>query len=168
MGRSTIGTIQEVLKACRVPLYAVLEQIPEEHMNWKPAPESRSIGEMARHLVRVDMWFLKRLGLESTVVDRKEASPAEILELVKAADARLDEILAQCGDDAELDRRVATAGAKAYESLGGILLHTGHHYLYHAAQMIYLRRAQDRNWPAPLEPWEAATHTIDRFLMKQG
>jgi uncharacterized damage-inducible protein DinB len=168
MGRSTIGTIQEILKACRAPLYAVLEQIPAGQMNWKPAPESRSIGEMARHLVRVDMWFLKRLGFESTVADRKDASPAEILELVKAADVRLDEILAQCGDDAELERRVEAADAKAYESVGGILLHMGHHYLYHAAQMIYLRRAQDRNWPAPLEAWEAATCAIDRFVMKRG
>ena len=39
------------------------------------------------------------------------------------------------------------------------------HYLYHLAQMTYLRRIRDREWKAPLDEWEEATHLIgDRVL----
>lgn len=36
----------------------VIEAIPEERKDWKPAPDSRSAWELAVHICRSDVWFL--------------------------------------------------------------------------------------------------------------
>jgi uncharacterized damage-inducible protein DinB len=36
----------------------VIEAIPEDQKDWKPAPDSRSAWELAVHICRSDVWFL--------------------------------------------------------------------------------------------------------------
>lgn len=160
--------ILEIYRACAAPLYKVLENIPDEHPRWKPAPESRSISEMMRHLIRVDNWFLGRLGYQPEAVDPKGGTVEDILTNLKIGHRQIETILENCRDDSELTRRSQAPDAGEHETLGGVILHIGQHYLYHLAQMVYLRRAQDRNWPAPLKEWEDATHLISATITKTG
>ena len=49
--------------------------------------------------------------------------------------------------------------------LGATVIHIAQHYLYHLAQITYLRRIRDPEWSAPLDEWETASHIIeDRIL----
>lgn len=160
--------ILEIYRACVAPLYKVLENIPDEQLRWKPAPESRSIGEMMRHLIRVDNWFLGRLGYPPQALDPKGGTVEDILLNWRAVHRQIETILENCRDDSELSRRSQVSDAGEHETLGGVILHIGQHYLYHLAQMVYLRRAQDRNWPAPLKEWENATHIIAEKIIQTG
>jgi len=160
--------ILEIYRACAAPLYRVVEDIPDEHLRWKPALESRSIGEIMRHLIRVDNWFLGRLGYPPEAVDPKGGTVEDILHNLKIVHRQIEAILENCRDDSELARRSQAPDAGEHETLGGVILHIGQHYLYHLAQMVYLRRARDRNWPAPLKEWENATHIISEMISKTG
>lgn len=157
-----------IYRACAAPLYRVLDEIPDDHLRWKPAPESRSISEIMRHLIRVDNWFLGRLGYPPEAVDPKGGTSEDILHNLKIVQRQIETILKDCRDDSELARRSQAPDAGEHETLGEVILHISQHYLYHLAQMVYLRRAQDRNWPAPLKEWENATHVISANITKTG
>lgn len=156
--------LQNIHKACREPLFSVLHELTHDQLYWKPAPESRSIGEILRHLVRVDMWFLTRLGYEPSVRDKKDASRDEIIQMLKDTHAQIDTILRSCTDEKEFLKKVESNDSLRYNSLAAIIMHASQHYNYHLAQTVYLRRAQDRNWEAPLRGWEHATDAIAQYL----
>lgn len=154
----------DIHKACREPLFLVLHKLSHEQLYWKPAPESRSIGEILRHLVRVDMWFLARLGHEPTVRDKKDAKTDEIIQMLHTAYEQIDGILNACTNEDELSKKIEAKDNIRYNSLASVVMHVSQHYTYHLAQVVYLRRAQDRNWEAPLRGWENATDCIARHL----
>ena len=154
----------QIHQACRKPLYSVLDRISNDHLNWRPGPESRSISEIMRHLVRVDMWFLNRLGYEPHASDTKNPGLQDIVSMLQASHRQLDEIVDGCKDDKDLLRKSSSPDAKEDENLAGVVKHLSQHYSYHLAQMIYLRRAQDREWESPIKEWEYATHVIADFL----
>lgn len=165
MSRTRIQMTLEVLESSRKPLFAVLENIPAEQLSWKPAPESRSIGEITRHLIRVDAWFLKRLGITPVVSDAKSGTREEYAENMQKIQQQIKEIVAACASDEELHIERVSLDGKDKEKLGVAVIHIAQHYLYHLAQIIYLRRAQDRNWPSPHNDWDAATHVIGDYLL---
>jgi uncharacterized damage-inducible protein DinB len=156
--------LSDIHKACREPLFAVLQNISHEQLYWKPAPESRSIGEILRHLVRVDMWFLARLGFDPAVRDKKDAKAEEIVDMLKATYQQIDSILSSFTEETELIRKVETKDTIHYNSPASVIMHMSQHYTYHLAQAVYLRRAQDRNWDAPLKGWENSTDVIAQNL----
>ena len=156
--------LQDIHKACREPLFAVLANLSYEQLYWKPAPESRSIGEILRHLIRVDMWFLARLGYDPAVRDKKDAKTDEIIQMLQSTFEQIDSILHSCKDEKELLKKVESNDNIRYNSLSAMIMHVGQHYTYHLAQAVYLRRAQDRNWEAPLKGWENATDSIAQYL----
>lgn len=156
--------IREIYSACAAPLYKVLEGLSEEQLRWKPAPDSRSIGQMARHLIRVDNWFLQRQGFSPVTGDPgEEAGAGQILAAMQQVHGQVQEILEHSDED-RLRRRHEGEDAGEHETLAEVILHMAQHYLYHLAQMIYLRRAQDREWSPPLKEWEAATHVLAGHL----
>ncbi len=165
MSRARIQTTLEVLESSRKPLFAVLENISAEQLSWKPASESRSIGEIARHLIRVDAWYLKRLGVTPVVSDAKSGTREEYVENMQKIQQQIKEVVNSCANDEELHVERISLDGKDKEKLGVAVLHIAQHYLYHLAQMIYLRRAQDRNWPSPHNEWDAATHVIGDHLL---
>lgn len=165
MSRLKIEMTLEVLESSRKPLFAVLEGIPPEQLSWKPAPESRSIGEIARHLIRVDAWYLKRLGVTPVVSDAKSGAREEFVENMQKIQQQIKEIVAACASDEELHGERISLDGKDKEKLGVAVIHITQHYLYHLAQIIYLRRAQDREWPSPHNEWDAATHVIGDYLL---
>ena len=153
----------DIHRACREPLFSVLEGIHSEQLHWKPAPESRSIGEIIRHLIRVDMWFLARLGFEPSVRDNKDAGSEDIMQMMKTAFQQIETILDSCNEQ-DLVKKVESQDNVRYNSLAAMTMHVSQHYSYHLAQIVYLRRAQDRNWDAPLNGWENSTDVIAQYL----
>ncbi len=165
MSRQKIAMTLEVFESSRKPLFAVLDGISPEQLSWKPAPESRSIGEICRHLIRVDAWYLKRLGVTPVVSDAKSGAREEFEENMQKIQQQVKEIVAACASDDELHVERVSLDGKDKEKLGVAVLHIAQHYLYHLAQIIYLRRAQDRGWPSPHKEWDAATHVIGNYLL---
>ncbi|MGH7491258.1 MAG: DinB family protein [bacterium] len=165
MSSSKRKMILDVHASSAKPLFAVLDGIPAEQLNWKPAPESRSIGDICRHLIRVDAWFLKRLGVPPVAGVAKPVTSEEISEGMRQIQRQVKEVVLDCGHDEELFFERASLDGKDREQLGVAVLHMAQHYLYHLAQIIYLRRAQDRNWPSPHEDWDHATHVIGDYLL---
>jgi uncharacterized damage-inducible protein DinB len=75
------------------------------------------------------------------------------------------EIFEACSSDEDLHIERTSLDGKDKERLGVAVIHIAQHYLYHLAQIIYLRRAQDRNWPSPQKAWEEATYVIGDYLL---
>jgi uncharacterized damage-inducible protein DinB len=165
MSSSKRKLILDVHASSAKPLFAVLDGIPAEQLNWKPAPESRSIGDICRHLIRVDAWYLKRLGVPPVVGDAKPVTAQEISENMRHIHRQIAEVVSSCGRDEDLFLERVSLDGKDKEKLGATVLHMAQHYLYHLAQIIYLRRAQDRSWQSPHEEWDHATHVIGDSLL---
>ncbi|MGH7599509.1 MAG: DinB family protein [bacterium] len=165
MNRQKIFMTMHVFEACRKPLFAVLDGISDEQLAWKPAPESRSIGEICRHLLRVDAWYLKRLGIEPVVSDVKSGSREDLVANMQKIQHQIAGVVEVCTNDDDLLIDHKSLDGKDKEKLGVAVIHIAQHYLYHLAQIIYFRRAQDRNWQAPTKAWEEATHVIGDYLL---
>ncbi len=150
--------------ACAETLYPILKNLPDEQLNWQPAPDSRSIGELARHLIRVDKWFFDRLGLAHSIADPGEVGAGQLLSALKQTHRQIANILEQTQDDADLIRKSGAVDARPHDTLAEAVVHIAQHYLYHHAQMVYLRRARDREWKAPLEAWENASYALSDAL----
>jgi uncharacterized damage-inducible protein DinB len=148
-------TLISILDACAAPLTASLEGLQRTALDWRPAPDSRSIGEIVRHVIRVDNTFIERIGEVPQVADPGEADARDIADAFERQRAQVRRIAAGL-DDSDASRHAAAT-----------LLHMAQHHLYHLAQIVYLRRALDRAWKAPLDAWEHATHLIgDAILMR--
>ena len=65
--RTRIAHTIEIFEAARRPLFMVLDRIAQADLDWNPAPATRGIGKICRHMYRVDIWFLKRLGIEPVI-----------------------------------------------------------------------------------------------------
>ncbi len=165
MNRQKIFMTMHIFEASRKPLFAVLDGISPEQLNWKPGPESRSIGETCRHLLRVDAWYLKRLGVEPVVSDAKAGGSEELVANMQKIHQQIAGVVEMCTSDDDLLVERKSLDGKEKEKLGVAVIHIAQHYLYHLAQIIYFRRAQDRNWQAPTKAWEEATYVIGDYLL---
>ena len=164
MKRKITQTI-EILEAARQPLFTVLDGISREDLDWQPADGMRGIGKICRHMYRVDIWFLKRLGIVP-VIDEDAPGPAEeIAARMRTIQEQVIDELNACDDDADLFAERTSLDGDATSRMGDTVIHLAQHYLYHLAQITYLRRIRDRDWTAPLDAWETATYLIgDRIL----
>ncbi len=156
----------EIHRASRVSLMDILNGISPESFSWKPAPDSRSIGEIMHHLLRVDIWFLKRLGVSPDIEVKKDADADEIKILFEKLWVQIESLLTSYSDD-EFFKEVPVTDKIPYKSPATVFAHIPQHYLYHISQMVYLRRAQDRNWKAPLGSWEHATDVIAENILSK-
>ena len=157
-------TILDLYEASAKTIPAALAGISESQLNWRPAPDSRSIGEIVRHLIRVDIWFMDRMGITLATIDPGKTSPDKITAAFQALNEEIGDILKQCKSEQELYRPSAKPDAKPHETLAENIIHMAQHYLYHLAQIVYLRRAQDRDWSSPLHLWEEATYLFSDKL----
>lgn len=160
-----IEKLRQVHRAARAGLIKVLEGITEEQLYWQPAAESRSIGDMMRHLIRVDMWFYKRHDITPNVDDIKRPSVEQIRNMLQQSLNQYEKILDGLPSDSSLERRTTATDKVPYKSLSAVMAHIPQHYLYHLSQMIYLRRAQDRTWESPLQEWETSTDVIAQYMI---
>ena len=148
--------LRHIYESAARTLYPVLENLDQESLDWRPAPESRSIGEIIRHLIRVDVWFMSQFGIVLNVTDPGETDAASLLSTLRLQHDRIAEVIANPATDPSSPH--VTGTDKISKPLCEVLVHMAHHYLYHLGQIIYLRRARDRNWDAPLGLWEYATY----------
>ncbi len=163
--RTRIAHTIEIFEAARKPLFTVLDGISREDLDWQPAHGMRGIGKIFRHVYRVDVWFLKRLGI-TPAIEKDAPGPAEeIAERMRTIQEQIISEVNACESDADLAADRTSVDGKTTSRMGETVIHIAQHYLYHLAQMTYLRRMRDRDWSAPLDEWEAATHIIgDRIL----
>ena len=163
--RTRIAHTTEIFEACRQPLFMVLDGISQDDLDWLPAPGMRGIGKMCRHMYRVDIWFLKRLGIEPVITHDAPGAADEIAGRMRTIQEQILAEVEGCESDADLMAERTSLDGKTGARLGVDVVHMAQHYLYHLAQMTYLRRIRDRAWKAPLHEWEHATHVIgDRVL----
>ena len=152
----TRAHLAELYLAAAKTIYPVLENLDDKVLDWKPEPESRSIAGIVRHLVRVDLWFMSQFGIE---IDSGDPGEVDARSLYNALVRLHDEIVsAIVSEGTNLAGMNVTGTEKISHSFAETIVHMSHHYLYHLAQVIYLRRAKDRDWQAPLALWEAATY----------
>ena len=164
MATERIKMILEIHLASTLPLYKVLDSITDEQLNWKPASESRSIKEITLHLIRVDNYFLKRLRREIEVKVNNNLSFPELLNELKKIHQQIVKTVSNCKNDAELFNQSAIADSTNSDTINNHILHSCQHNLYHLSQMIYLRRALDRQWESPVKEWDKATRIIADYL----
>ena len=166
-GRTRIRRTVEIFEAARRPLFTVLDGISREDLDWIPAPGVRGIGKICRHLYRVDVWFLKRLGVEPEITEDGPGRPELIAGRMRTIQRQIIAEVEACATDAELlTERTSLLDGAVGARLGPNVLHIAQHYLYHLAQITYLRRMRDREWAAPLEEWESATHLIEDGVLE--
>ncbi len=162
---SKIAETVEIFEAARRPLFTVLDGISREDLDWSPSGKVRSVGEICRHLYRVDVWFLERLGVVPAIAEDAPGPAEEIAARMRTIQEQIVAEVKACESDADLFAERASLDGKTTSRLGSDVVHMAQHYLYHLAQITYLRRVRDRAWPAPQEEWEHATHLIgDRVL----
>src|SRR5690606_3976441 len=106
---------------------------------------------MCRHLIRVDNSFLSKLSLQKIVDDPEDQNAEEILSLLKIQHQQFEDFITQ----------------EIQSSHAELILHAAQHYLYHISQMIYLRRANDRNWESPINEWERITYEIAGYILTE-
>lgn len=164
MSRIKIQMITNIHKACTTPLYDVLDRITETQLNWKPAPDSRGIGEIMNHLIRVDNKFLTRLGEKPKAEAPINGSSKEILNALQSVHSQMHSLVEGLSDDSMLFEKSPLKNAEESDTIKEHVLHSCHHNLYHLAQVIYLRRAQDREWISPVGEWDKATRIIANYL----
>lgn len=164
MATARIEMVSQIYGACSAALNALLIDIPEEHYRWKPAPESRCICEIMAHTIRVNRFLLKKIGYDPEYIEMKNPSPEQMEKSLNAMHDYIADILHNLHDDEELLRNSSLEEAGSRDTIFDTVVHISQHYLYHTAQMIYLRRAKDRNWKSPSDLWEKATYVISDYL----
>lgn len=162
---SRIAETIEIFEAARRPLFMVLDGISREDLDWSPSGKVRGVGKICRHLYRVDIWFLKRLGIVPAITEDRPGPAEEIAARMRTIQEQIIAEVEACESDDDLFAERASLDGKTTSQLGPDVIHMAQHYLYHLAQITYLRRVRDRAWPAPQAEWEHATHVIgDRVL----
>ncbi|MEK7256384.1 MAG: DinB family protein [Bacteroidota bacterium] len=156
--------LMKIYQACCTPLYEVLENLPDKQFHWKPAPDARSIAEIFRHLIRVDAMIFKEFGHSLPPDPGGEADAETLLAAFKTSNRQIISLLENLENDADLAQPTTKIIMEGHDNLGEWLVHLSQHYLYHFAQVAYLRRAQDRNWVSPNKRWEEATYVISNNL----
>lgn len=166
MNRTNIDIALNIYDLCFQPVLAAIAGIAPEDFIWKPAPESRSISEICRHLVRVEGWFLVEIGIEPHTGDPGCDETHEVEQALKSSHEQVAALVRGLEDDAALRKKMKARSSDRTYSFDYIVKHISQHYLYHASQIIYLRRAQDRDWQPPLKQWETAVDTISEHTWK--
>ncbi len=165
--RTRIARTIEIFEAARRPIFTALDGIAQADFDWNPAPGTRGIGKICRHMYRVDVWFLKRLGIQPVITHDGPDSVGEVAERMRTIQDQIMTEVEGCESDAVLmAERTSLDGEEHRARLGPVVVHIAQHYLYHLAQITYLRRIRDRDWSAPLDEWEAATHLIEDLLLE--
>ncbi|NIR49529.1 hypothetical protein GWO43_13595, partial [candidate division KSB1 bacterium] len=111
-------------------------------------------------------WLLKQIGVEPVVDDPCSDVLDEIEAAMTALQNQIRNLFDELKSDEELKTERRAPESEKPHSIAHIVKHISQHYLYHTSQIIYLRRAQDRNWEAPTKIWESAVNTISDFTWK--
>lgn len=95
-----VGDAMQELAATR----RILEQLPEEHMTWKPHEKSMTLGGLSTHLINLLNWQIaiiefRELDLSTMPLKRDALEKrADILEEFEANVDKLEKLLAECDE----------------------------------------------------------------------
>ena len=130
----------------------LLERVPDEKLDWKPAEKSMSLNQLASHLANLPSWGLHALGSDELDINPPDGEPlvpaspkgvSAILELFDTNVAQLREAIAST-DDQSFSRTWAlkSGGVEVFSLpkagvLRGMVLN---HIIHHRGQLtVYLR-----------------------------
>jgi uncharacterized damage-inducible protein DinB len=128
----------------------VLERIPDDHLSWRPAAKSRTLGELAHHIA-VNPGSVCAMAAQNPAgpPDFKQADPvpatvAEVLATLDASMAQARQLLGAMSDSDLLETWRMTAGGHdvmvmpRMALLRAVLLN---HWYHHRGQLsVYLRQ----------------------------
>ena len=100
---------------------------------------------------------MAQFGYDVGIEDPGDVSERGIVRIVREMHEKIKKIVS----DPEVDLAQTLSGHKQIRhTFGEVVLHICHHYLYHYAQIVYLRRAKDRGWTSNLKDWEDVTYLM--------
>ena len=98
--QETLNTFDQVVAGCR----AMLEAVPDDHLDWRPHEKSWTLGELATHVAMLPNWTVATLTMSEFDIDPEGDGPPQNPELKSSAELV-----------AALDRS-ATAGRETIEA----------------------------------------------------
>jgi uncharacterized damage-inducible protein DinB len=129
---------------------AVLERVPDEHLDWKPHPKSFSLGSLALHVARLPYWIQNTL--ENDVFDLAAPMPRaapptsrqEILDTFEQTVAAMRAALDTADDAALLRPWEMRMGDKVLQRMPKLAVVRSFgisHFIHHRGQLtVYLRQ----------------------------
>ncbi len=130
----------------------VLERVPEDKLNWKPADKSMTLNRLATHLAEMPSWGVHALTMDELDINPPGGEPykpvelgsvADILELFDTNVAKLLEVLERTNDDDfKQPWTLKNAGVEIFTEpkigvLRGMVMN---HSIHHRGQLsVYLR-----------------------------
>jgi uncharacterized damage-inducible protein DinB len=137
----------------------VLEAVPEDKKDWKPAPDSRSAWDLAVHICRSDVWFLNGVLTGSFGQGPQEPPAGDVKGLVDWYKAEMPKHLARvlAMDAAKLAAVVDFFGMKMPNA--HFLVWQATHNAHHRGQLSTYLRPMGAKVPSIYggshdEPWK--------------
>lgn len=126
----------------------VLENLTDEHLDWRPHPKSMSVKELAGHIVELHNWVA--VALPKAAFDFKEdyqavtaTSIQEIIDLLDAGYPLNKEAIETASDESWFEKWTLKAGDWEIATLpraGAIRFIVTNHLIHHRGQLtVYLR-----------------------------
>ena len=146
--RHTLAAFDQIVAGSK----AILEAVPEEHMDWRPHEKSWTLGELATHLANLPNWTMATLSMSEFDISPEDGGPPPLSALHSAAElvAALDKsasaargAIEGCSDeDLGGPWTMLVAGEPRFTLPKAVVLRTFimDHMIHHRAQLgIYLR-----------------------------
>lgn len=165
MSKARIEMVRSIFSSSAELILRAIDGITEEQTHWRVAPQSRSIQEITAHLIRVDLNFLKATGYNMNIDAPDTGSIDKLRHTFNNINSFILAILDNLGSDPELLHEFRTESENGNHTLGEIVMHISQHYHYHFSQLVFIRRAQDRQWDSPMKQWEKFTYQLAEYLV---
>jgi uncharacterized damage-inducible protein DinB len=145
-GQAFIGESRRYLQNEYLPkIRRAVEGLTTEDLWWRPNRESNSIGNLILHLAgNVRQWVVGGIGGAPDVRKRQEEfdreggiTGEELLEVLEATLAEVDDVLADCSADRLGEERVIQG---LNVTVLRALYHVVEHFSMHTGQIIYLAK----------------------------
>ena len=126
----------------------VLERVPGDQLDWRPAPKSRTLGQLALHIAQVPGAVAEFVAAPQPVqapqfTDPSPQSAAELLPTLEASVARAKELLRGMDDAAVTAPFIMMNGNRQLMSLPRVAMLRAimlNHWYHHRGQLtVYLR-----------------------------
>jgi uncharacterized damage-inducible protein DinB len=124
--RLALGDFPEELSRTR----AMLDRVPDEHLDWRPHDKSYTLHELAAHLVNLLFWQLVSIqqpGFDLSAIPADRQLPADRAALLASFDAQA-ETVKRAVDEASID-----------DLLGDWTLRQGEHVIFTLPRVVVFR-----------------------------
>ena len=146
--RGTLAAFDHIVAGSR----ALLEAVPEDHLDWRPHDKSWTMGELATHIANLPNWTMATLSVSEFDINPAGGGPppqapwgstAELLEALDNSAAAAHAAIEGCSDeDLGGPWTMLVAGEPRFTMPKAVVLRTFimDHIIHHRAQLgVYLR-----------------------------